>query len=220
MLRTLHTATTAFTSGPDLCPGLQACHPREAPWGHFSLGSFEAGRLHSEPSTPQATVPSTSSCWQEPWTRCPGPDCSQDIPGMVPLLRSWPSVQSPGHHPRPHPARRLSGRTPLCPRSPRWFPGRVPWQGRPGLRGPCPGGLRPVSLQFGDLVTCRLRGPCLQGLVTCWPPCRGDQTCQRRVSLAGPEGTAGPGCDGSVRSACFIKCSLIQQRNIISFVRR
>lgn len=156
----------------------------------------------SEPSTPQATVPSTSSCWQEPWTRCPGPDCSQDIPGMVPLLRSWPSVQSPGHHPRPHPARRLSGRTPLCLRSPRWFPGRVPWQGRPGLRGPCPGGLRPVSLQFGDLVTCRLRGPCLQGLVTCWPPCRGDQTCQRRVSLAGPEGTAGPGCDGSVRSAC------------------
>lgn len=123
LLRTLHTATTAFTSRPDLCPGLQACHPWEASWGHFSLSSSKAGRLPSEPSPPQAMAASTSSCRQEPWARHPGPVCSQDIPGTVPLLRSWPSVQSPGHRPGPHPAHRLSGRTPRCPRGPWGFAG-------------------------------------------------------------------------------------------------
>lgn len=143
LLRTLHRATTVFTLGPDLCPGLRACRPCEASWGHFSLSSSEAGRLPSELSPPQAMAMSTSSCWQEPWARRPGPVCSQDVPGSVPQLRSWPSTQSPGHRPRPHPVRRLSGQTPRGPRPPWWFAGRVPWQGRPGLRGPCPGGSGP-----------------------------------------------------------------------------
>ena len=186
LLRTQDTATTAFTSGPDLCPGLQACHPWEA------SGAISASAHPKLDASPLSRPHLRPSCWLEPWARRPGPVCSQDMLGMVPLLRSWPSVQSPGHHPGPHPACRLSGRTPRCPRGPWGFAGRAPWQGRPGPRGPCPGGLGPVSLQFGDPVMCPLRGPRLQGLVTCRPPCRSDQTCQRRVNLEGPAG--GRGC--------------------------
>ena len=46
LLRTLDTATTAFTLGPDLCPGLQACHPWEA---SGAISASARPKLHASP---------------------------------------------------------------------------------------------------------------------------------------------------------------------------